>query len=383
MPRYLTVSALLTLGAATQAAEPASRVEVQAPPAIAPDEPLAKAFSAEQAARYLDAAARNWLQTKNCAACHTPVPYLMARAALTPVLAPAPEVRRFFEDITATPEKAFPAHLPADARTSVVVVTATALALDDRATTGKLQPTTRKALDRMWAAQRPDGGWDWPFRDVPPIKDTEHYGVTFAALGAGLAPEGYAESEAARKGLERVRKYLKDHLPTTLHERAMLLWLAQSVEGVLTENERAQTLKDLLAAQRRDGGWSMASLVENPQDPKRQTAQGKHVRAEKGHGAEFAIFVGRDNLYRMPLASDGYATGFAIYVARQAGVPADDKVLQRGIAWLRAHQRVSGRWFTPSLGFHRQHLIANAGTAYALLALAACGEIPPAKPAKR
>jgi squalene-hopene/tetraprenyl-beta-curcumene cyclase len=85
----------------------------------------------------------------------------------------------------------------------------------------------------------------------------------------------------------------------------------------------------------------------------------------------------------MPLASDGYATGFAIYVARQAGVPADDKVLQRGIAWLRAHQRVSGRWFTPSLGFHRQHLIANAGTAYALLALAACGEIPPAKPAKR
>jgi hypothetical protein len=52
------------------------------------------------------------------------------------------------------------------------------------------------------------------------------------------------------------------------------------VEGVLTENERAQTLKDLLVAQRRDGGWSMASLVENPQDPKRQTAQGKHARGE-------------------------------------------------------------------------------------------------------
>jgi squalene-hopene/tetraprenyl-beta-curcumene cyclase len=235
----------------------------------------------------------------------------------------------------------------------------------------------------MWAAQRPDGGWDWPFRDVPPIRDTERCGVTFAALGAGLAPEGYAKSEAARKGLERVRKYLMDHLPTTLHERAMLLWLAQSVDRVLTENERAQPLKDLLAAQRRDGGWSMASLVENPQDPKHQTAQGKHARAEKGHGAEFAIFVGRDNLYRMPLASDGYATGFAIYVARQAGVPADDKRLQRGIAWLRAHQGVSGRWFTPSLGFHWQHLIANAGTAYAVSALAACGEIPPAKPAKR
>ena len=137
-----------------------------------------------------------------------------------------------------------------------------------------------KALDRMWAAQRPDGGWDWPFRDVPPIKDTEHYGATFAALGAGLAPGGYAMTEAARKGLGGVRKYLKGHPPTTLHERAMLLWLAQSVEGVLTENERALTLKDLLAAQRPDGGWSMASLVENPKDPKRQTDQGKKARGE-------------------------------------------------------------------------------------------------------
>jgi len=217
------VVAWLVAAAGAQPGEPVARAEVKAPPAVAPDEPLAKAFSAEQAARYLDAAALNWLQTKNCAACHTPVPYMMARAALTPVSAPAPEVRQFFEDITTTPDKAFPAHLPADARTSVVVVTATALALDGRATTGKLHPLTRKAFDRMWAAQRPDGGWDWPFRDVPPIKDTEHYGVTFAALGAGLAPEGYAESEAARKGLERVRKYLKDHLPTTLHERAMLL----------------------------------------------------------------------------------------------------------------------------------------------------------------
>jgi hypothetical protein len=41
--------------AAAQAGEPVTRAEVKAPPAVAPDEPLAKAFSAEQAARYLDA----------------------------------------------------------------------------------------------------------------------------------------------------------------------------------------------------------------------------------------------------------------------------------------------------------------------------------------
>ena len=163
----------------------------------------------------------------------------------------------------------------------------------------------------------------------------------------------------------------------------MLLWAAQSVAGVSSEKERAHTLKDLLAAQRQDGGWAMASLVENPTDPMRQTAAGRLARAEKGHGTDFLAFVGRDSLYKMPLTSDGYATGFALYVARQAGVPSEDKRLRQGIGWLKSHQRVSGRWFTPSLGFHKQHLISNAGTAYALLALQACGEVPPAAPAPK
>ena len=74
------------------------------------------------------------------------------------------------------------------------------------------------------------------------------------------------------------------------------------------------------------------------------------------------------------LASDGYATGLVIFVARQAELPASDARLQRGIAWLKTHQRESGRWFTPSQAWHTRHLIANAGTAYAVMALAACDE---------
>lgn len=206
--------------------DPVSLANVKEPPSITPDEPYAKEFSLERAARYLDTSALYWLKTKKCAACHTMAPYLIARPAVASVLAPAPEVRSFFEEITSTHEKAFPASLPADAKTSVVVVTATALAFNDRATTSKLSPLTRKALDRMLAAQRADGGWDWPFRDVPPIKDTEHYGVTFAALGIGVAPEDYAKAEPARKGLDGIRKYLKAHPPTTLHEKAMLLWVS-------------------------------------------------------------------------------------------------------------------------------------------------------------
>ena len=354
------------------AAQPITLANVKTPPPVTPNEPMAREFSLEQAARYLDASALSWLKAKNCAACHTMAPCLMARSAAATVLPPAPEVRRFFEGITATPEKAFPSSLPADARTSVVVTTAMALAFDDRMTTGKLHPLTQKALDRMWASQRPDGGWDWPFRDVPPIKDSEHYGVTVAALGAGLAPDEYAKTDAARKGLEGIRRYFKAHAPTTLHEQTMLLWAAQSIEGVLTAREQEQTLKDLLAAQRPDGGWSMASLVENPSDLARQTDEGRMARAQKDHGLGFLVFVGRSKVYKMPLTSDGYATGLALYVVRQAGVPAQDKRLQHGVAWLKTHQRASGRWFTPSLGFHTQHLISNAGTAYAVLALEAC-----------
>ena len=70
-------------------------------------------------------------------------------------------------------------------------------------------------------------------------------------------------------------------------------------------------------------------------------------------------------------------TGFAIYVLRQAGVPAEQPRIQKGIAWLKTHQRASGRWFTRSMWKDSKHYITHAGTAYGILALAACGEIGP------
>src|SRR4029077_17214026 len=98
--------------------------------------------------------------------------------------------------------------------------------------------------------------------------------------------------------------------------------------------------------------------------------------------SDFFTYLGRDAVYKSPATSDGYATGFVIFVARQAGLPANDARLQRGLTWLKNNQRESGRWFTPSQAWHKQHLISNAGTAYAVLALAACGEIPALQPAK-
>jgi squalene-hopene/tetraprenyl-beta-curcumene cyclase len=130
----------------------------------------------------------------------------------------------------------------------------------------------------------------------------------------------------------------------------MKLLASVRVDGIMTEAQRQQVVKDLLALQKPDGGWGMATL-------------GNWRRC--------------DNKPQDTQSSDGYGTGFAIYVLRQSGVPAKEPPIQRGIAWLKTHQRASGRWFTRSLWKDSKHYISHDGTAYAILALAACGEIEP------
>ena len=348
---------------------------VAAPPPVTEDEPLAAGFSLERATHALDTTALHWQKTRRCAACHTMTPYLMARPLLAAVSPELPETRRFFETIVERSLEAEPG-LPKDGVTAVVIEVAAALAFHDGATTGKLHPMTRRELERMWSLQRPDGGWEWPFRDSPPVKSDDDFGVAMAALAVGHAPENYAESPAARKGLEGIRRYLEAHPPTSLHQKAMLTWAGTKLPQLANIANRVQTVEELIGAQRPDGGWSTASLVENPLDPSRQSEEGRKARAEVGHGRDFLIFVGRDKVYTSSLDSDGYATGLVLYVLRQAGVSADDPRIRRGVAWLKTNQRASGRWFTPSQAWHTQNLLANAGTAYAILALHACGEIP-------
>lgn len=50
-----------------------------------------------------------------------------------------------------------------------------------------------------------------------------------------------------------------------------------------------------------------------------------------------------------PTRRDGHQTGLAIVALREAGVPASDPQIQRGLRWLESNQRESGRWWTLSL----------------------------------
>src|SRR4051794_21702289 len=111
---YVGPAALVLWGAVLG---PAVRDADDGPPPIQADEPFAREFSAERAARALDAAALGWLRTKNCAACHTVPPYLMARPALAAVLPVPAEARAFVEDAVAGRRET--AVIPADGRAAL------------------------------------------------------------------------------------------------------------------------------------------------------------------------------------------------------------------------------------------------------------------------
>ena len=332
---------LVLAAAFAWADEPA--LEIVEPAANTPEEPIAEAFSLQKAFDFLDAASLSWQQNRKCMTCHTNYAYMVA----SPVLAGRPamrQVRAFAESLVEQRWQTKGPRWPAE-----VVATATTLAIHDATTTGKLHPITRKALDRMWTLQREDGGWDWLKCDWPPMESDDHYGVTFAALGVGIAPENYADTPEAREGLEKIRNYLKTSLAPTLHHKAMILWASLHVDGLMTDQQQQVCMDELLALQRPDGGWALASLGDWKRSDGKE--QDKHT-------------------------SDGYGTGFVIYLARQLGVPASYSRLKRGIGWLKAHQRKSGRWFTRSLNKDSKHFITHAGSAFAMLALDACGEIP-------
>jgi squalene-hopene/tetraprenyl-beta-curcumene cyclase len=341
----VTLWTVIPLLATTAFAE--TPIDFPKPTANSAEEPRAPSLSLPAAASFLDATAVNWTRERKCATCHTNVPYLFARGALkdTPSEGAA-IVRRFFEDRAAHwDDEAKESKPRSDAE---VVVTAVSLAFHDAQTSGKLHPLTRKALDRMWTLQRPDGSWNWVKCGWPPLEHDDYYGAVFVAVGTGIAPDDYSQTAAAQQGLKKLKEYLSKTPPPNLHHKAWLLWASTKLEGFLTASERQQTIKDLLALQRADGGWSLASLGD-----------------WQGHD-------GRANDKDAP--SDGYGTGLVVYVLRQAGASAKDDAIQRGVRWLRTNQRASGRWFTRSLNTDRAHYITNAGTAFAVLALSVCAE---------
>jgi squalene-hopene/tetraprenyl-beta-curcumene cyclase len=332
--------AAAVVGRAAIGDEPVTLENAVDPGPNSADEPLLGEFSMEKALRFLDSASLTWQKKRGCSTCHTDYAYLMARPAASAAAPAHAAVRAFAEQLV---EERWNEKGPRwDAE---VVAAAAALALNDAATTRKLHPATRAALDRMWTLQREDGGFEWLKCEWPPMEIDDHYGATLAAIAAGAAPEDYRKTPAAQAGLEKLKKHLAANPAPAPHHRAMLLWASSYVDGLLDESARKSAIDELSKLQKADGGWNLATLGE----------------WKRGDGKE------QDRA-----SSDGYATGFVAYVLRRAGLPAADPRLARAIAWLKAHQRQSGRWFTRSAFQDNHHFISHAGSAFAVLALKSC-----------
>jgi squalene-hopene/tetraprenyl-beta-curcumene cyclase len=324
-------------------------------PTASPDEPMAKTFSLAKGVDVLDTVTLAWVRKQQCFSCHTGYPYLLARTSMGDAKAAGLlEARKFLEDRVAAWDQGGKGkgYLKGqgiieltEGVTEVVAIAAT-LAMHDGQSSGKLQPATRMALARMWELQQPDGSWTWNKEDLFPLEYDDYFGAVYAALGVGHAPEGYAQSKAASDGVARLVRYFDKTPAPNLHHKTYLLWAALALDGLMDQPERERTIQSLLALQRADGGWSLASLGE-----------WRHQNADAPD---------------KDAPSDAYATGLILYVLRQAGIPAAEKPIQRGVAWLKANQRESGRWFTRSLNHVGRHYIANTATAFAILALKAC-----------
>lgn len=308
------------------------------------DEPLAATVSMRKARQFLDEVALAWTRDLKCGTCHTNYAYMIGRPSAGARTPASEEVRRFFENYAAS----FDTDQQRVEWPTQVVATAVTLSLNDAATTGKLHAMTREALAWMWRLQRDDGAWDWIKTERPPLEADDYYGSVFAAVGVAHAPDRYAETPAAKIGLQKLRAYLKHTAAPNLHHKTMLLWASTKLPDLMGREEQAATTAELLALQRADGGWSLPSL-------------GRWTRRD-----------GTPNDgQRAP--SDGYGTGFVVYVLRQAGMSATHPAIVRAVDWLKTNQRESGRWFTRSLSQDTYHFISHAGTAFAVMALDACG----------
>lgn len=323
----------------------AEKPEYDQPKPTKGDEAIAKKWSAAKAGEYLDGVGVNWTRDRQCLTCHTNMPHLMAGPVLPAKNVGWKEVRTFLEDdVKSWSTGGKP---QGDA---YVVATAAALAFTDARTTGKLHEQTKAALDRMWTVQMKTGEWGWIKCDWPPLEHDDYYGAVLAAVAVGIAPDKYAEGDSAKAGVAKLKAYLKKTPAPDLHHNAMLLWANSLLKDLMTEDDAKATIAELTKLQHADGGWSLPSLGEYKRRDKDKTPNDKAA------------------------ASDGYGTGFTVFVLRQAGVKADDKTIVAGVNWLKENQRESGRWYTRSLNNDKAHYIANAGTAFCVLALDACGE---------
>lgn len=357
-------AAFLAVGPAAGVESTQYAFEGIAVPAASAEEPIRAGLSTRLAVDHLEQGSVAWSGQRRCISCHTNGTYMLARPALSRALGAPPEATRafFVEQLSALSGEA-PEALRKSTKPAQVIYLAAGLASWDRHVSGIRSPETDAALSLMLAIQEESGTWGtldcWP-----PYESDAFHEATVAATAAATAP-GWLDDVASRgdsrlgERVERLRTYLRDTPAPHDYGRVLLLQAATRFPGILDDTGKEDIVAMLRDKQRADGGWSIRTFAA-------PEAWGSGNRAAKLKSEPDVADP----------ASDGHMTGLAVLVLREAGVPADDPAIGRGVAWLLANQRESGRWWTRSLNTDSWHFITYSGTALPLLALDACGALP-------
>jgi squalene-hopene/tetraprenyl-beta-curcumene cyclase len=325
------------------------------------DEPMLSEFSVDKALEHLEQGTKAWSSARNCISCHTNGTYMQIRPALTAHFGPPATAQRDFYLSQLKSLKAIePKELKKGTRSAQVIYLAAGLAEWDAHVAKSLSPETSDALALMLDIQLASGTWGtldcWP-----PFESDAYHEATVAAMAIGTAPGWLADlkDEKQKAAVQKLKDYLVNTPPLHDYSRVLLLWASTRMTDLVSPEQKAKLAEVLWSHQRPDGGWSIRSFAA-------PESWGGGNRAKKL----------RDEPDFSNPASDGHQTGLAVLVLRATGVDAKDLRLQRGIEWLKKNQRESGRWWTRSLNTDSWHYITYSGTAYPLMALAACGEIP-------
>jgi squalene-hopene/tetraprenyl-beta-curcumene cyclase len=356
---------------------------------LSPGTTAANSWDPKAAAAYLDQREQWWMGWQEaarehgtfCVSCHTAVPYALARPSLRKVLGePAPtenerillenvrkRVRIWKEIAPVYNDKEDGPNKSAESRATEAVLIAFVLAAND-VESGKLSNDTRSAFANLWVLQQTvgtnKGAWLWQLFDLNPWEGSisPYYGATLAAIAVGTAPENYRSTPEIQNNLKMLRDYLeREYSAQPLINRVTLLWASSKFPGLLTPERQKSITEEVLSKQQADGGWSLFPLARTWRD--------------WGPSSLFGTWKRLDGTAQ-ETGSDGYATGLALFVLQQTGVPRENVQLKQGREWLMRNQnKTEGLWVAHSLNKHRDpssnvgRFMSDAATAYAVLAL--------------
>jgi hypothetical protein len=196
----------------------------------------------------------------------------------------------------------------------------------------------------LLAKQARSGSWGY-FKTRAPMMDSD-ITRTALAIRALMVYGTPARKTEVAAGVQRAAAWLNAQVPLTTEDRIMqLLGLSWASAN---QPLREKRVKELLALQRKDGGWAQTPYLE----------------------------------------SDAYATGQVLFTLRELGLAPMDPAIKRGVTYLLRTQNENGAWhvrsramkiqpyFESGFPFGHDQWISQAGTAWGVIALSVATEDP-------